>query len=116
MAGRSVSGYVDESVAAKLGAVALAEARTPASLVGQATSFYVGLPEAARSALRRLEQVGTPDERRWFEGEFVRLLLKANLALTQRTMAMQVAHALPEDDSDEALDAATTEWMEVARP
>ncbi|KMO33098.1 hypothetical protein VQ02_21855 [Methylobacterium variabile] len=116
MAGRSVSGYVDESVAAKLGAVALAEARTPASLVGQATSFYVGLPEAARSALRRLEQAGTPDERRWFEGEFVRLLLKVNLALTQRTMAMQVAHALPEDDSDEALDAATREWMEVARP
>ncbi|GJE81969.1 hypothetical protein [Methylorubrum thiocyanatum] len=116
MAGKSVSGYVDESVAARLGAVAAAEARTPASLVGQATSFYVGLPEMARSALRSLEQSGTPEERRWFEGEFVRLLLKAKFAITQRAMAEQVGPSLPADNSDEAIEAATQEWLGATTP
>ncbi|KTS37210.1 hypothetical protein NS228_19510 [Methylobacterium indicum] len=114
MGGRSVSGDVDESVAVKLGAVASADAQTPASIVGRATSFYVNLPEAARSALRRLEQSGTPDERRWFEGELMRLLLKTNFSLTQRMMAAQAAHALPADASDAAIDAAADEWMSAA--
>ncbi|WP_187193677.1 MULTISPECIES: hypothetical protein [unclassified Methylobacterium] len=116
MAGRSVSGYVDESVAARLGDVAAAEARTAASLVGQATSFYVGLPEMARSALRTLEQNGTSEERRWVEGEFVRLLLKAKFAISQRAMAQQVGPSLPADDSDEAIEAATQDWLGVTAP
>lgn len=116
MAGRSVSGYVDESVATRLGDVAAAEARTAASLVGQATSFYVGLPEMARSALRSLEQNGTAEERRWFEGEFVRLLLKTKFAINQRAMAEQVSHSLPRDDSDEAIEAATQDWLGAVSP
>lgn len=111
MAGKSVSGYVDDGTAARLGAVALAEARTPASLVGQATSFYVGLPEVARSALRRIEQAATPDERRWFENELVRLLIRTKFSLTQRVMASEVSKSLPDSDSDADIDAAVTEWL-----
>jgi hypothetical protein len=40
MAGRSVSGYVGEKVASRLSAVAQAESRSPADIVGQA----LGLP------------------------------------------------------------------------
>lgn len=116
MAGRSVSGYVDEGVAARLGVVAHAGARTPAGLVGQATSFYVGLPEVARSALRRIEQTASPEERSWFEGELVRLLLRTNFALTQRVMAAEVAHSLPRGDSDAEIDQAADEWLGPARP
>jgi hypothetical protein len=36
MAGRSVSGYVDERIAKRLLDVAQAEARSPANIVGQA--------------------------------------------------------------------------------
>ena len=67
MAGRSISGYVDEQIANRLAALAQAEARSPANLVAQAIGFYVGLPEAARVSLRRIETLATPDERNWLQ-------------------------------------------------
>ena len=111
MAGRSVSGYVDETVATRLASLARAEARTPASLVGQATSFYVGLPEAARSAIRRLDQMASREERRHLEAEIVRILLRADFALTQRLMADEVRDALPEGDTEGDVEAAAIAFV-----
>lgn len=96
--------------------MAVAEARTPASLVGQATSFYVGLPEAARSMLRRIEHTATAEERRWVETEFVRVLHKASFALTQREMAAQMETPLPDGASDAEIDAAAEKWLAPSRP
>lgn len=116
MPGKSISGYVDEVTATRLGAISVAEDRTPASLVGHATSFYVGLPEVARSALRRIEKSATVDERRWFEDEFVRLLLKTGFALTQREIAAQIRNPLPLGASDAEIDAAADEWLAPTGP
>ena len=44
MAGRSVSGYVDEKVAKRLSDIAQAEARSPANIVGQALGFTCPFP------------------------------------------------------------------------
>lgn len=116
MAGKPVSGYIDEITAKRLSAIAVAEDRTPASLVGHATSFYVGLPEVARSALRRIEKTATAEERRWFEDEFVRLMLKTGFALTQREMTAQIRSPLPQGASDAEIDAAAEEWLAPAGP
>ncbi|WP_349368969.1 hypothetical protein [Salinarimonas sp.] len=110
MAGRSVSGYVDEHVADRLQAVAKTEGRTPASLVGQALSLYVSLPETARTSLRRMETLATPEERDWFRGELVRLLLRADMTLTQRRMADELRDALPPADDEEAIADAALAW------
>src|ERR1700722_6634346 len=104
MPGRSVSGYVDDKVATRLLDIARAEARSPANIVGQALGFYVTLPETARSSLRRLETLASPDELRWFQTEFVRLLLKADMELTQRRMAEEMAANIPDVDAEEALE------------
>lgn len=115
MAGRSVSGYVDDAVAHRLVALARAEERTPASVVGQALSFYVALPEVARGSLRRIEQLGMDGERRWFEAELVRLILRADFGLTQRVMASQIPN-LPTAETEEDLEAASLEWTAPAGP
>lgn len=110
MAGKSVSGYVDETVATRLAALARAEARTPASVVGQATSFYVRLPEMARSALRRIDHLAADQEKRWLESEMVRLLMRADFAMTQRLLAEEMAAAIPDPMDEEAAEAAALEW------
>lgn len=116
MAGRSVSGYVDETVAARLSAVARAEARTPTSLVGQAISFYTGLPEVARTALSRIERHADGEERRWLESELLRLFMRADFSMTQRLMAAEVLLSFPEGDHEPDLDAAALEWTAPPRP
>ena len=110
MAGRSVSGYVDEKVAKRLSDVAQAEARSPANIVGQALGFYVSLPEAARNSLRRIETMASPDELRWFQTEFVRLLFKVDMGLTQRRMAEEIGANVPEVSTEEALEQVAVEW------
>ena len=96
MAGRSVSGYVDEKIASRLTVVARAESRSPANIVGQALGFYVALPETARIAMRRIETLASPEEQRWLQTEFVRLLLKADMRLTQRKMAEEMGKNIPD--------------------
>jgi predicted transcriptional regulator len=109
MAGRSVSGYVDDKVAERLYDVARAEARSPANIVGQALGFYVALPEAARASLRRIETLASPDEMNWFKTEFVRLLFKVDMGLTQRQMA-----EIPSGEDE--IEKAALEWTaNVAR-
>jgi hypothetical protein len=110
MAGKSVSGYVDEKVAKRLHDVARAEARSPANIVGQALGFYVSLPEAARTSLRRIETLASPDELRWFHSEFVRLLFKVDMDLTIRQMADEMGAKIPEAETDEDIDRVAVEW------
>jgi predicted transcriptional regulator len=110
MAGKSVSGYVDERIARRLSEVAQAEARSLANIVGQALGFYVSLPQAARSSLRRIETMATPDELRWFQAEFVRLLFKADMGLTQRQMAKEMAANIPDVGAEEEIEQAAVEW------
>jgi predicted transcriptional regulator len=108
--GRSVSGYVDDKVADRLNDIARVESRSPAKIVGQALGFYVALPEAARNSLRRIEALALPDEVRWFQTEFIRLLFKVDMRLTQRQMANEVAPAIPEASTEEDLEQASLEW------
>ncbi len=110
MAGRSVSGYVDEKVAKRLFEVAKAEARSPANIVGQALGFYVSLPEAARNSLRRLETIASSDELRWFQTECVRLLFKVDMDLTQRRMAEEIGANIPDAGAEANLEQASVEW------
>ncbi len=110
MAGRSVSGYVDEKVAKRLYDLAQAESRSPANIVGQALGFYVSLPEAARTSLRRIETMALPDELRWFQTEFVRLLFKADMDLTQRRMAAEIGPGIPDVSTEEELEQASVDW------
>jgi predicted transcriptional regulator len=110
LAGKSVSGDIDEAVAARLATLARSESRTPASVVSQAVDFYAALPESARTALRRLGDHATGDERRWFENELVRLLLRADFSLTQRMMAEEIGPQFAEGADEAGLEAAAREW------
>jgi len=110
MAGRTVSGYVDDRIADRLNALAQAEARSPANIVGQALGFYVALPEAARTSLRRIESMATSDEMRWFQTEFMRLLFKVDMGVTQRKMAKEMGANLPDASTEEEIEKASVEW------
>ena len=110
MAGRSVSGYVDASVAERLCAVAQAESRSAANIVGQALGFYVALPEAARASLRRIETLALPEERQWLQTEFVRLLFKVDMGLTQRKMVAEMGANIPAIADEQDLDKLADEW------
>jgi predicted transcriptional regulator len=110
MAGRTVSGYVDERVADRLNALAKAESRPQANIVGQALSFYVALPEAARNSLRRIETMASSDELRWFQTEFMRLLFKVDMGVTQRKMAKEMDANIPDTTTEEELEQASVEW------
>lgn len=112
MAGKSISAYVDEPVAIRLSALAQAEARSPAWLAGQAISFYTALPESARVSLRRIELVANFRERRWFQAELVRLLLKADMQITQRQMAEEIGAGMPKVASEAEADRAALEWLQ----
>ena len=110
MAGRSISGYVDDKVADRLNDIARIESRSPANIVGQALGFYVALPEAARASLRRIEAMAQPEEMQWFQTEFIRLLFKADMSLTQRQIAKEISATIPNLNSEEELEKASTEW------
>jgi predicted transcriptional regulator len=110
MAGRSVSGYVDDKVAERLNDVARMESRSPANIVAQALGFYVALPEAARTSLRRIEATALPQEMQWFQTEFIRLLFKVDMGLTQRQMAKEIGAGIPDVSTEEDLEQASNEW------
>ena len=112
MAGRSVSGYVDEKIASGLTSVARAESRSPANIDGQALGFYVALLETARTAMRRIETLASPEEQRWLQTEFVRLLLKADMRLTQRKMAEEMGKNVPDATTEEEFERVAVEWTD----
>jgi hypothetical protein len=111
MAGRSISGFGDDKVAERLYDVARLESRLAANIVGQALGFYVALPGAARNSLRRIEAVASPEELRWLQTEFLRLLFKADLDLTERRMAKEIGKNAPGAITEEELERASVEWI-----
>jgi predicted transcriptional regulator len=110
MAGRTVSGYVDDKIADRLNALAQAESRSPANIVGQALRFYVVLPETARNSLRRIETMASSDELLWFQTEFMRLLFKVDMGVTQRKMAKEMGANIPDASTEEEIEQASVEW------
>ena len=46
--------------------------------------------------MRRIETLASPEEQRWLQTEFVRLLLKADMRLTQRKMAEEMGKNIPD--------------------
>jgi hypothetical protein len=114
MGGRSISGYVSESVAEKVSQIAAVEERSPANVVGQAVNFYVGLPETSRTALRRMAALSLPEERAWLQVEMVRLLLKAEKRMLERRMAQDIGERLPADASEDAIGEEAVRWANGA--
>lgn len=110
MAGRTGSGYVNDTIADRLHALAQAESRSPAKIVGRALGFYVALPEAARNSLRRIETMASSDELRWFQTEFMRLLFKVDMGVTQRKMAKEMGANIPDASTEEEIEQTSVEW------
>jgi len=46
----------------------------------------------------------------WFKTEFVRLLFKVDMGLTQRQMAKEIGANIPNDGAEEELEKAAIDW------
>jgi predicted transcriptional regulator len=110
MAERTIYGDVDDEVAKRLKALAREESRSPAEIVNQALAFYLGLPEAARAPLRRVATKASAAEWRWLQTEVTRLLVKADMAATQRKMAEEMGGNIPDAETEEDLERVSVEW------
>jgi hypothetical protein len=108
--GRPISGSIDDALAERLETAAREEGRASDSLVVQAVDLYTGLPEMARSCLRRVETEGSDEEKRRLRADVVRVLLGADMALTQRHMAEEIGRDLPEGDSEADIECAALDW------
>ena len=53
-------------------------------------------------------------EQRWLQTEFVRLLLKADMRLTQRKMAEEMGKNIP--DAEDELEKVAVEWTDNFAP
>lgn len=115
MAGKSLSAYVSDEVAASLALEAAREGRTTAQVAGQAIRLFVSLPREARASLAALDGLANSDERRWMLNEVARLLNMAEFAMTERRMAEQLRDAVPANTSDEELDRIALEWTQADR-
>lgn len=115
MAGKSLSAYVSDEVAASLALEAAREGRTTAQVAGQAIRLFVSLPREARASLAALDGLANSDERRWMLNEVARLLNMAEFAMTERRMAEQLRGAVPANASDEELDRIALEWTQADR-
>jgi hypothetical protein len=102
MAGRTVSDDVAESVALE----ARREERSPGQVAALALRFFIALPRDARASLIALDNLGTPDERRQAMNEVARTLNAAEFDMTCRRMANRTVELLPNDVSEDELDAA----------
>ena len=64
--------------------------------------------------MRRIETLASPEEQRWLQTEFVRLLLKADMRLTQRKMAEEMGKNIP--DAEDELEKVAVEWTDNFAP
>jgi hypothetical protein len=112
MAGQTLSAYVTEEVAKSLRLEAKREGRTDGQVAGQAIRFFVSLPREARMSMAALDGLATDAERRWALNEIARVLHIAEAAMTERRMAEQLRHQIPEDASEEDLDRMAVEWTQ----
>ncbi len=110
MAGRTISAYVEDTVAQKVTDLAKREDRSPGQIAGQALRLYMALPNEARNAWRAVEHGATPEDRRWVATELARVLLKMEFELLHREMAAEISHRLPPDMSEEDIERLAVEW------
>jgi hypothetical protein len=113
MAGQTLSAYVSEEVAKSLRLEAKREGRTDGQVAGQAIRFFVSLPREARMSLAAIDGLATAEERRWALNEVARVLNIAESAMTERRIAEQLRHQIPEDASEEDLDRLAIEWTKA---
>jgi hypothetical protein len=109
MAGKTVSAYVDKSVAERTERIAHVEDRKVSQLAASALGFYTLLPQEARAALRRIEAFGGPDDLVRAARRVARVLLDVQYEVAERGIVESMdASAVGDLDSEEAiLDAAT---------
>lgn len=103
--GESISTRVDGDAAASVERAAALDCHTPAQFVAAASIFYSALPEQARSAWRKVQAMGTPEEVNAALREVARALLVAQIKIAAargREEAEQAAAAsgLDLDDID----------------
>jgi hypothetical protein len=113
--GRPIAGSIDDALVERLENAAREEGRAPDSLVSDAVDLYTGLPETARRSLLRVESEGTEADRARLRAEVMRVLLKADMALTTRQMAAETASYLPEGDSEAEIERAALAWTANAQ-
>jgi hypothetical protein len=109
MAGKTVSAYVEESIAARLARIAEVEDRKVSHLAASALGFYTLLPAEAHAALRRIEAFGESDDLLRAARRVARVLLEVQYEVAERGIVESMeTSALGELDSEEAiLEAAT---------
>jgi hypothetical protein len=93
MAGKSISAWVDDRTARGVELLAKVEARAPAHVVTAALKFYLALPEEARSAIRKIDALGTEEEARWAMRKVARALLEAQYEIAAEHAAVQLRAA-----------------------
>jgi hypothetical protein len=106
MAGKTVSAYVSDDVAESVALEARREERSPGQVAALALRFFVALPRDARASLIALNNLGTPDEQRRAMNEVARTLNAAEFDMTCRRMADRALELVPNDASENELDAA----------
>jgi hypothetical protein len=115
MAGRTVSAYVSEKVAASVAQEARREDRPPAQIAAMALKFFVSLPRDARTSLTALENLATDEERRAALNEVARVLNIAEFEMTCRHMAATpTTGPTPEPLEEDELDRAAVELTRAA--
>jgi hypothetical protein len=110
MAGRTISAYVDETVAARVAALAEREDRPPAQIAGHAIRFYTSLSSDARNAIRTVEKAGSPEEMRWVMNEVMRVLFRAEMKIVQREMAAEMGTDRIKADSESEIADIAADW------
>lgn len=110
MAGRTISAYVDENVAARVAALAEREDRPPAQIAGHAIRFYTSLSSDARNAIRTVEKAGSPEEMRWVMNEVMRVLFRAEMKIVQREMAAEMGSDRIKADFEAEIDDIAADW------
>ncbi len=102
MASRTISAYADEDTARTVEQIARFEDRSPAQIAAAALRFYVRLPAEARSALRRVEKMGTGMDIDALAREFSRKALDAEWQVTHRQLVAEM-NADPTPANEEAI-------------
>lgn len=110
VAGRTISAYVDENVAARVAMLAEREDRPPAQIAGHAIRFYTSLSSDARDAIRTVEKAGSPEEMRWVMNEFMRVLFRAEMKIVQREMAAEMGADTIKAGTEADIEDLASDW------
>lgn len=104
MAGRTISGYVDEGIAQRVERTAEVEERKVSQVTASALGLYALLPQAAHAALRRVEAFGEPEDLARAARQITRVLLDIQYDVAERAVIESMdTSELGDLDSEEAI-------------